>query len=262
VPSDADIFVGGHFPASGIIIDHNYTYRTNNSNTKAADIGYNLVVNHDIVLTNNFFVGGWSHVGEWTTATVSGNTLFDFRDSGMVWNAGNLSGQTWSGNTFFGDSTALAWRYDSSTVTTFDGWRTLTGLAYPGTYAGSAPTGVKIVVRPNRYEPGRANIIVYNWAQQSTVSVDVSGILRVGDRYVVQNAQDFYGAPAAGGIYTGRSLQLPMVGVTPPIPLGTTTAQPPPVTGPTFNVFVLMKTRRGRCVPGEQPDQEGGGSPR
>jgi hypothetical protein len=260
VPSDADIFVGGHFPASGIIIDHNYTYRTNNSNTKAADIGYNLVVNHDIVLTNNFFVGGWSHVGEWTTATVSGNTLFDFRDSGMVWNAGNLSGQTWSGNTFFGDSTALAWRYDSSTVTTFDGWRTLTGLAYPGTYAGSAPTGVKIVVRPNRYEPGRANIIVYNWAQQSTVSVDVSGILRVGDRYVVQNAEDFYGAPAAGGIYTGRPLRLPMVGVTPPIPLGTTTAPPPPVTGPTFNVFVLMKTRRGRCVPGEQPDREGGGS--
>ncbi len=252
----ADIFVGGHFPASGIVIDQNYTYRTNDSNTRAADIGYNLVVNHDVVLTNNYFVGGWTHMGAWERATVSGNTLFDFSDGGMVWNMGNLSGQTWSGNTLFGDSTALAWRTDSSTITTFDGWRTLTGFADPGTYAGSAPTGVKIVVRPNRYEPARANLIVYNWAQQSTVGVDVSGILDVGDRYVVQNAQDFYGAPAAGGIYTGDPLQLPMVGVTPPIPLGTTAAQPAPVTGPTFNVFVLMTTSRGRCVPGERADSE------
>ncbi len=261
VPSDADIFVGGHFPASGIVIDQNYTYRTNNANTKAADIGYNLVVNHNIVLTNNYFVGGWIHVGAWEAATVSGNTLFDSSDGGMVWNMGTLSGQTWSGNTFFGDSTALAWRYDTSSVTTFADWRVLTGFADAGTYADTAPDGVKIVVRPSRYEPGRANIIVYNWAQQSTVSVDVSGILRVGDRYVVQNVQDFYGTPVAGGVYTGQPLQLPMVSVTPPIPLGATTAQAAPVTGPTFNVFVLMKTRRDRCVPGERGDREAGGPP-
>src|SRR5438093_1214082 len=95
----------------------------------------------------------------------------------MVWNMGNLSGQTWTGNTFFGDSSALAWRHDSGTVTTFDGWRTLTGFADPGTYAGTAPEGVKIVVRPNQYEPGRANIIVYNWAQQSTVSEEINRML-------------------------------------------------------------------------------------
>ena len=254
VPSDADFFVGGHFPASGIIIDHNYTYRTNNSNTKAADIGYNLVVNHDLVLTNNYFVGGWAHLGAWETATVAGNTLFNFSDAGMLWNMGDLTGQTWRGNTFFGDSSALAWRHDSSAVTTFAGWRTLTGLADPGTYAGTTPAGLNVVVRPNAYEPGRANIIVYNWPQQGTVSVDVSGILYVGDRYVVQNAQDFYGSPVAGGIYTGGPLQLPMVGATPPMPLGTTPAQPAPVTGPTFNVFVLMKSRHGRCVPAERGD--------
>ena len=142
-----------------------------------------------------------------------------------------------------------------------DDRRVLTGFADAGTYADTAPDGVKIVVRPSRYEPGRANIIVYNWAQQSTVSVDVSGILRVGDRYVVQNVQDFYGTPVAGGVYTGQPLQLPMVSVTPPIPLGATTAQAAPVTGPTFNVFVLMKTRRDRCVPGERGDREAGRPP-
>src|SRR2546425_790456 len=113
----------------------------------------------------------------------------------MIGTLGTVSGQTWSGNTFFGDPTALAWRQDTNAITTFDGWLGGTGLTHPGTYAGSAPTGVKIVVRPNTYEPGRANIIVYNWAQRSTVGVDVLGILRPGDRYVVQNAQAFYGPP-------------------------------------------------------------------
>jgi hypothetical protein len=172
---------------------------------------------------------------------VTGNTLFNFTNGGMLWNIGDLNGQRWSGNTFFGDSTALAWRYDSNSVTTFDSWRRLTGLADPGTYAGYAPTGVKIALRPNQYEPGRANIIVYDWGLQGAVGVDVSGILVPGDHYVVQHAQDFYGAPIASGVYTGGLLQLPMVSITPPTPLGTSTA-PAPVTGPTFNVFVLMKT--------------------
>lgn len=241
VPSGADILVGGRVPASGITIDQNYTYRTNYTNTKVADVGYDHVVNQDVVLSNNYFVGGWSRLGAWVTATVTGNTLYNFTSGGMVWNVGNLGGHTWSGNTLFGDSAAAAWRYDTSTVTTFNGWRTLTGFTNPGTYAGSAPSGVETVVRPNQYEPGRANIIVYNWAQQSTVSVDVSGILSVGDHYVVQHAQDFYGAPIASGTYTGGPIQLPMVSITAPSPLGASTA-PAPVTGPTFNVFVLMKT--------------------
>ncbi len=66
---------------------------------------------------------------------------------------------------------------------------------------------------------------------------------------MVQNAEDFYGPSIASGIYTGHPLQLPMVSITPPSPVGVVTTQPAPVTGPTFNVFVLMKTGRGRCAP-------------
>jgi len=247
MPGSADILVGGQVPASGITIDRNYTYRTNYSNTRVADVGYDQAMNQDVVLTNNYFIGGWSHVGAWATATATGNTLFNFNSGGMLWNIGNLSGQTWSGNTFFGDSTATAWLYTATTAadnsaTTFSGWRTLTRLTDPGRYAASVLTGVNVLVRPNQYELGRANIIVYNWAQQGTVSVDVSGILNVGDHYVVQHAQDLYGAPIAGGTYDGGPLQLPAVSITPPTPLGTSTVEPAPVTGPTFNVFVLMKT--------------------
>ena len=249
VPSDADILVGGVFPASGITVNENYTYRTNFANTLSADIGSDVVANQDLVCTNNYFIGGWWRMGAWATATVTGNTLYNFTSGGMVWTLGSdSSDERWSDNTLFGDPSAVVWRHDTADVTTFDGWRTQNGFADPGTYAGSAPTGVKIVVRPNQYEPGRANIIVYNWAQQSTVSVDVSGILDRGDRYVVQNAEDFYGPPIASGIYKGQPLELPMVSITPPSPVGVVTAQPAPVTGPTFNVFVLMKTRPDRCA--------------
>src|SRR3989440_3030273 len=249
VPWGADILVGGAFPASGITVNENYTYRTNYTNTLTADIGSNAVMNQGLVCTNNYFVGGWWRMGAWARGTVGGNTLYNFTAGGMVWNVGTVSDQRWSDNWVLGDPTAVVWRHDTTDVTTFDGWRTQAGFADPGTYAGSAPTGIKVVVRPNQYEPGRANIIVYNWEQQSAVSVDVSGILNRGDRYVVQNAEDFYGPSTASGIYTGRPLDLPMVGITPPSPVGIATAQPAPVTGPTFNVFVLMKTRPDRLVP-------------
>jgi hypothetical protein len=70
--------------------------------------------------------------------------------------------------------------------------------------------------------------------------VDVSGILQVGDRYVVQTVQDFYGTPVASGTYSGGTLELPLAAVVPPTPIG----QPAPLgvtTGPTFNVFVLLR---------------------
>jgi hypothetical protein len=252
-----DILVGGERPASGITIDRNYTYRSTPSAAPIADIGYNFLVNQDVVLTNNYFVGGWLHVGRWTAATVTGNTLFDFTTGPLLWLRGAASGQTWSDNTFFGDSAVLAWRYDSNAVTTFDEWLELTALSEPGAYAGPMPTDAAVVLRPNAYEQGRANIIVYDWPARGSGGVDVADILRPGDCYVVRNAQDFYGAPVASGIYTHRVIQLPMVRVIPPAPLGASTTSAAP-SGPTFNVFVLMTATPGQDEAACQPS----GSPR
>jgi hypothetical protein len=240
----ADLLVGGHVPASGIIINNNYTYRTSFTNTMAAEIGHGAWTNQDLVFTNNYSVGGWWYVGDWVTAKVSGNTLYNFTTGGMVWSIGNVRGHTWSDNTFFGDSTAQAWRHNDSSVTAFSDWRARTGFADPGRYAGSTPTGLKVAVHPNRYQPGRANIIVYNWALKGSVSVDPSGILDLGDRYAVRHAQDFYGTPIASGVYTGGPLELPMVSIDPPAPLGVVLTGPAPTTGPIFNVFVLTRAAR------------------
>ena len=65
--------------------------------------------------------------------------------------------------------------------------------------ASVAPATTKVFVRPNKYEPGRSHVVVYNWGRQSEVAVDLSGVLRAGNRYEVRNVQALFGAPVVSG---------------------------------------------------------------
>ncbi len=98
--------------------------------------------------------------------------------------------------------------------------------------------GTKIFVRPNRYEPGRANIVVYNWDDLSEVAVNVRDIVATGASYEVRNAQDFFAEPVLSGTFKGEALQLPMNGLSTARPMAA--LRTPAATGPTFNVFVLL----------------------
>ena len=122
------------------------------------------------------------------------------------------------------------------------GWRTATGLdansVSTETATGLPTSGSQIFVRPNQYEPGRANIIVYNWGAAASVAVDLSSVLRPGDQYEVRNVQAFFGTPVDSGTYAGGTIQLPMTNLQPPPPIGGGTF---PVTGPLFNVFVVRR---------------------
>ena len=100
----------------------------------------------------------------------------------------------------------------------------------------------QVFVRPNQYETGRGNIVIYNWQQLAAVPVDVSSILRGNDQYEVRNVQDFFGAPVLKGTYQGGTLAIPMNAVTPPVPLGGWPVAAPPPTGPEFNAFVVLRT--------------------
>ncbi len=71
------------------------------------------------------------------------------------------------------------------------------------TYLTSRPTGQRIFLRPNQYEPGRANITIYNWDLKPAVEVDLSAILAPGDRFEIRNVQDFFGEPVVSGTYEG-----------------------------------------------------------
>ncbi|HET9985615.1 MAG TPA: Ig-like domain-containing protein [Longimicrobiales bacterium] len=227
-----DVFVGGDVAASGITVRENYTYR--NDGAMTGRFGYTWgPTNGDLKLTNNYFVGLVDFT-PWSSLVASGNTFYS---RGSLITMKSASGASWSSNTWYRDASASAWGYNGGSYT-WAGWRSASGLGGSDAVAGTQPSGVKVVVRPNQYERGRANVIVYNWSQQGSVSADLSNVLRVGDRYTVRNVQDFYGTPVLTGTYGGGSISIPTSAVAAPRPIGrsTTTA---PTTGPTFNVFVV-----------------------
>jgi hypothetical protein len=87
-------------------------------------------------------------------------------------------------------------------------------------YLPERPTAARVFVRPNRYEPGRAYITVFNWPGAPTVSVDLSNLLLPGAPYEVRDAQDYYRGPSLTGTFSGSRIELPMTNPTIAAPVG------------------------------------------
>ena len=150
-----------------------------------------------------------------STNYVSNNTMF----------AGGCLPTSMTGNTFYGSTSGFS------------------HSSYPNnTYTTTRPTSLQVFVRPNAYEAGRANITVFNWPNQSSVSVDLTGVLAPGTGFEVRNAADFLGAPVLTGTYNGGSISLPMTGLSVAMPVGWSA---PAATGPEFNVFVVLPASPG-----------------
>ena len=112
-----------------------------------------------------------------------------------------------------------------------------TNPVFPGNFFGR-PTNTVVRVRPNRYEQGRANIVILNWAHQSTVAVDISQIgLTIGDAYEIRNVQDYFG-DVMSGIYDGKPVTIDMNPRRVASPVGWST---PPSTFPAYGTFLIRR---------------------
>jgi hypothetical protein len=100
---------------------------------------------------------------------------------------------------------------------------------------------VQTFVRPNRYEAGRANVVVYNWDLKDQVAVDVSSVLTVGDAFEIRDAQNYFDEPVLRGTYKGGPILLPMNLSGMSRPAGNV-EQLPRHTTPEFGVFILHTT--------------------
>ncbi len=106
-------------------------------------------------------------------------------------------------------------------------------------------TGVRAVVHPNQYETGRAHVIVYNWAQTDSVSVNISSAgLTSGQTYEIRDVQNYFGSPIATGTYNGSDINIPMTSTTVPQLIGTSLRQPFH-TSKQFGAFVIVPTSTG-----------------
>ena len=122
--------------------------------------------------------------------------------------------------------------------------RFYTDVSYPSnTYSTQRPTGTRVFVRPNTYEPGaRANITIFNWDLQPYVLVNLSAAgLPVGAEFEIRDAQNYFGNPVVAGVYTGASVVIPMTGLTVDPPVGQIPIIPTH-TAPEFGAFVLVRS--------------------
>jgi hypothetical protein len=214
---ERNLLIGGGAAAHAPLWDANMTYTPPPAGVNALGLDGGCV---DAVVTNNYLAG-----------TSRALELYDC-DSGLTMN----------GNTFFGVYETVGFG---------------PGDHPENVYLSSKPDGQKVFVRKNEYEPGRANVTVYDWGGDPTVDVDLSGVLTRGASFEVRDAQSFFGTPVASGTYDGSAVRIPLTDLHPDAPRGMDTLPP---TSPEFAVFVVLRTSGTPAAPASASGASGSGS--
>jgi hypothetical protein len=204
------------------------------------------MLNRDVKLLDNYVVSKTPlRLWWWENVDFKGNTIYSNDEAlDLKMPRGiNSKGYRWDFNTYFSDSTVRLKFANDSGVVSFSQWRGTTGFDAHSQLMTDRPSGIKVFVRPNRYEPGRAHIVIYNWDLRDIVSVDLNSILVRGTQFEIRDAQNYFGEPVLRGVYNGGPLQLPTRLSKVTAPIGNV-ERVPVHTAPQLLVFVVESVRR------------------
>jgi hypothetical protein len=239
-----NLLVGGRREADNDLIAENLTYFSPGLGGLNLRLGHPFpsVLNGRTVVRDNYLVGGSEilEVGFWREFEVHNNTFVGAADMIRLQDH-NTAGHVWSGNVHYRDPTKREWRYQIPEYA-FAEWQAATGLAAADQAIAGTPAATRVFVLPNLYEAGRATAVVYNWRGESSVDVDLAGVVTRGHVYEVRSVQALFGLPIASGTFDGETLTVPIGAVTPDSPVGGS-PNPPAVTGPAFDVFVVTSRK-------------------
>jgi hypothetical protein len=238
-----NIFVNGA-PLTGVVIKNNYTYYGNAriSSAGPGNIGASEGAhpgmwqeNGSGEITNNYFIGPFPGAGM-SAGQVGAPFLLGYWDHFQPTSCG--------GNTIAGPNVRDYVKQKCQSPA--------------NTYSDGRPTANTVIVRPNQYEQGRANIAIYNWQMQPSVSVNLSNAgLNIGQSFVIKDASNFFGNPVASGTYNGGSVSIPMTGLVraPMVAESDISPQYRPVshTAPEFGAFIVLPTSGGGTPPPPPP---------
>lgn len=236
--------VAGGAGVSNFVATWNVTYAATNCTT-GNEFGGTTETNSSICLTNNRF-----HAFTWLQnceSLSSVGNVFSQRPSQNIMKLRSYQETvpgTWlfSGNSYFSDDgsgfqLAINGEVDGTNYS-FTDWKSVTGLDADSTCVVGSPTNTEVLIFLNKYESGRAHVCILNWALSDNVTVDLSGVVRVGRPYVIKNAADYWASPVKQGVYSGGTVSLPMTNLTVAAAVGFTA---PPATGPRFNTFIVYE---------------------
>jgi hypothetical protein len=190
------------------------------------------------------------HVGRFATLEFRRNTMLqweNFRLTTALASGSGYPAYTWDENAYVQRDTAFdgfsTIRPASNTLDPYATWRTNSGYDAASTYALNAtgrPATTVVFVDPiDAYEPGRANISIFNWEGLGSVNVNVLSVLQVGDPYTVWSYSNPYGAPVASGVVpVGGVIAVPVTAIAPPARIG---GSPGTTTSPLYDTFLLRR---------------------
>jgi len=192
------------------------------------------------MVRNNYWIGGDLGImlNHWSAVNFTGNTVYSKSKLIALLDAAptqHPKNYVWDSNTYYGSG---RFRF-AGQDTDWKGWRGNSTLDQDSHFSPGGPHGVWTFVRPNKYEPGRANIAIYNWNLDRSVPIDVSGILSAGTAYEIRDAENFFGPPVVSGVYKSGMISIPMTDLEPAEPNGDVPT-PPRHTAPEFGAFVLL----------------------
>ena len=231
------ILVGGAAPLEDVIVEENMTF------SGGLQLGYSSrALNKSLVARKNYTVG----------ASIYFQDHLDFEENTVIggWpvltvvqmDGGSLVNHKIDRNVYYNTNTkhlpfSLMFGAEGQSLTLAD-WRKK-GFDKISELHEGQPKGAKVFIRPNEYESGRANIIVYNWDEKPTVEVDLKNVLKAGQRFQIVSARNIHGPAIVSGAYEGEPVLLPMTPVTPAQPIGMPDYEVPEVE-PKFGVYVVL----------------------
>lgn len=240
-PADwrANFEFAGATPLTNIVAAWNMGYQSparQEQNLQMYVPGTLDVTNRSATISSNYFAGGRNTVGYWQDLTYSHNEFHAFTYYQTLWPSPLAGTYVWDNNTYSSAMSPEPFLYNN-VGKTFADWKTATGFDGSSAFSALSPVATQVFVRANDYEAGRANIVVYNWANTDNVSVDLSAVMPVGSSYAIRDAANWFGTPVKTGTYAGGIVSIPMTGGTVATPLGAVAAA---TTGKAFRIFVLQ----------------------
>lgn len=252
---ERNLLIGGGKPAGRIIVRNNTFYHssTRSGFTSKANLqlGYG-VVNEDAVIENNYLVGGnppFYEIIGWNRLTVSSNSIVCFTPTSNIVDAylkNDISQFVWNQNNYYqGVFNGLS----------FASWRSTFGFDANSSFQASLPTQKQVFVRPNKYETGRAHVVIFNWERKNEVDVDLSTVLSSGSEYQVFDVQNLSGQPVAKGTWNGEAVRFPLnlTTITPP---NGNVPTIPPHTGLEFGAYLVLSNSTQPPPPPPPPPVE------
>ncbi|MBM4048517.1 MAG: hypothetical protein FJ279_25735 [Planctomycetes bacterium] len=213
-----NFLAGGRKFDDHVIVRDCFTYFPREGDFKrGADFGYHDQ-NGRLTIERSRFIGGADAVWicRWQEATVKSNVFFTARGRDIVLLAPenhDPKHYRFEDNLYY-RGTPGPFQFNNAPFASLEAWQRATGLDMSSRIIDSPPTEPWVFLRPNKYEPNRALLIVYNWPGKPEVIVRLDELwnLKPGEKFTIVNVEDIWAKPVVEATFQGEPLSVTMSG--------------------------------------------------